>query len=89
MRRMSNYNDNREIACQHQRKTNVMTNVSRVSRKETLHCTKTTVRLERLALVRPEQKNVSSMKDLVRKLTRGEELTVSFCACTCPTAKPL
>lgn len=63
-----------------------MTNISRLLRKKMLSLHKPTSRAEKWAMWRPEQKNVSGMRDLLQRFTTAGELVVDFCARTCSTA---
>lgn len=84
---MVDYNASGEIACGHPGWTNVMMNIPRVPREEVLYRSEGRGSRGRRAMWRPEQKNVSWMKDLVGKFTRGRDVVMDFCTGTYPTAK--
>lgn len=85
MLQLADYNETGDILCQHPGWTSKTTNIPLVPREEDLYRNKATESREKRAMWKPEQKNVSWMKDLDGKLTRGRDLVMDFCEDTCPT----
>lgn len=82
MLQMTDYSVTRDIACQHPKWTNVMMNISRVPREETLHRKEGTKTGVKQVMWRPEQKKVSWTTDLDGKLKKEREWVMSLCAGT-------
>lgn len=61
--------------------------IPRVPREEALYQNKKTESCGKRAMCRPVQKNVSSTKDLVGKISREGNFMMDFSASMCPTGK--
>lgn len=66
---------------------NVMSNIRRLSRKEVLYRDEGSSRAGQRAVWRPEQKDISRMKEIVRNLSRPEDMVPYTRVATCSTAK--
>lgn len=64
-----------------------MTNGVQSPEREALYRNEKTVDGEKRAMWKPDQKNLSLMKNLAGKSTTKEDLVMSFCARTCPMEK--
>lgn len=74
MVQLADYNGAAKICYQHPDWTRPMTNFSRVPLKKALYRSGETGSRRKRAIWRPEKKNMSSMKDFVKKFTRIEDM---------------
>lgn len=66
---------------------NVMSETPRVTREEVLYQNEGTPKTGKQVMWRPDQKNESWVKDLLRKLSRPGNAVRELCAGNCSTAK--
>lgn len=84
---MVDYSVESGTTTQHSGWANLMSSIPRKPTEKMLKRDEGISRAGRRTLWRPEQKSVSSMNDLVQKFSRPGDVTMSFWAGTCFTAK--